>query len=316
MTLKNQPAIALGTWAWGVGINGGSQVFGDYLTADDLKPVVDQAMAAGFNLWDTAYAYGAGASETLLGNLLKPYPRSDYLLSTKFTPQMAGTGDHEMAKMLDGSLKRLHTDHIDLYWIHNPADVEKWTPELIPLVKSGKIRHVGVSNHNLAQIKRAGEILGAAGIPISAVQNHFSLLYRSSEKAKIIDYCRAHQMTFYAYMVLEQGVLTGQYNVEHPLPAGSSRAKTYNAVLPQLTQLVAALNEIGAKQGATAADVATAYAIAKGTTPIIGVTKAKYIASEQRAVKVNLSSADIAHLEDLAQATDVDTKGAWEASMV
>ncbi|AVK64436.1 aldo/keto reductase [Lactobacillus sp. CBA3606] len=316
MIVKKQPAIALGTWAWGVGVNGGSQVFGDYLTATDLKPVVDQAMAAGFNLWDTAYAYGAGASETLLGELLKPYSRSDYLLSTKFTPQLAGTGDHEMAKMLAGSLKRLHTDHIDLYWIHNPADVEKWTPELIPLVKSGQIRQVGVSNHNLAQIKRASEILGAAGIPISAVQNHFSLLYRSSETAGIIDYCRKHQMTFYAYMVLEQGVLTGQYNVEHPLPAGSLRAKTYNAVLPQLTQLVMALNEIGEKQGATAADVATAYAIAKGTMPIIGVTKAKYIASEEKAVTVNLTATDMMHLENLAQTTNVDTKGAWEAPMI
>ena len=72
--------------------------------------------------------------------------------------------------------------HIDIYWIHNPADVEKWTPYLIPLVKSGKVKRIGVSNHNLAQIKRAEEILSKEGVHIFAVQNHYSLLYRSSRK--------------------------------------------------------------------------------------------------------------------------------------
>ncbi|WP_369404382.1 aldo/keto reductase [Secundilactobacillus collinoides] len=86
---------------------------------------------------------------------------------------------------------------MDLYWIHNPTDVEKWTPQLIPLVKSGHIKRVGVSNHNLAQIKRANEILGKAGIQVSAVQNHFSLLYRSSEEAGILDYCLQHDIDFF-----------------------------------------------------------------------------------------------------------------------
>ena len=81
------------------------------------------------------------------------------ILSTKFTPQIAGEGADPVAEMCEGSLKRLGTDHIDIYWIHNPADVEKWTPYLAPLVKSGKALRVGVSNHNLAQIQRAEEIL-------------------------------------------------------------------------------------------------------------------------------------------------------------
>ena len=89
---------------------------------------------------------------------------------------------------------------IDIYWIHNPMDVERWTPDLIPLAKSGQIKTIGVSNHNLAEIKRAGEILAAEGLKISAVQNHFSLLHRSSEKAGILDYCKENGITFYAYM--------------------------------------------------------------------------------------------------------------------
>lgn len=311
---NTQAKIALGTWAWGDTPEG--QVFGNYLTAADLKPVVTAAMAAGFNLWDTAYAYGSGESESKLGELLQDYPRDSYQLSTKFTPQMAaGDSDHEVADMLEGSLKRLHTDTIDIYWIHNPGDVEKWTPQLIPLIQSGKIKRVGVSNHNLAQIKRANEILGEAGIQISAVQNHFSLLYRSSEEAGIIDYCKQHDITFFGYMVLEQGLLTGRYNVDNPLPAGSMRASVYNDVLPQVTALNDGLKAIGAKQDASAAEVATAYALAKGVTPIVGVTKAKYMASETKALALKLSDSDINRLEELGTAANVNTKGSWEAPM-
>lgn len=79
------PAVALGTWSWGAGMAGGDQVFGNHLSGDDLKPVVESAMQQGLNLFDTAYAYGMGASEQILGDLLKPYQRQDYLLSTKFT---------------------------------------------------------------------------------------------------------------------------------------------------------------------------------------------------------------------------------------
>lgn len=72
--------------------------------------------------------------------------------------------------MLDGSKARLHTDVMDIYWIHNPMDVERWTPKLIPLAKSDQIKKIGVSNHNLSEIKRANEILAAEGLKISAVQ--------------------------------------------------------------------------------------------------------------------------------------------------
>ena len=91
---------------------------------------------------------------------------------------------------------------MDIYWIHNPMDVEKWTPKLIPLAKSDQVKTIGVSNHNLSEIKRASEILAAEGLKISAVQNHFSLLHRSSQQAGILDYCKENGIAFYAYMVL------------------------------------------------------------------------------------------------------------------
>jgi aryl-alcohol dehydrogenase-like predicted oxidoreductase len=166
-------------------------------------------------MWDTAVVYGMGRSEAVLAQALKGYDRSEYQLSTKFTPQIAGDGDDPVADMLEQSLDRMGTEYVDLYWIHNPADVARWTPLLIPLLKNGKIRHVGVSNHNMEEIALADQILGEAGFRVEAVQNHYSLLYRSSERAGILDHCREHDVRFFSYMVLEQGALTGTYGPAH-----------------------------------------------------------------------------------------------------
>jgi aryl-alcohol dehydrogenase-like predicted oxidoreductase len=309
------PAIALGTWAWGDSGEAGNGYFGSTLTRAGLEEVVAKAHAAGFTLWDTAQVYGMGRSETVLGEVLQRYARSDYQLSTKFTPQIAGAGDAPVADMLEKSLANLRTEYIDLYWIHNPGDVARWTPHLIPLLKSGKVRHVGVSNHNLSQIELANRILGEAGFRVEAIQNHYSLLYRSSERAGILDYCRTHGIAFFAYLVLEQGALTGKYSPENPLPEGSNRAKTYNGMLPQLKAVTNMLAAIGQKRGAAAPDVATAWGIAKGTTPIIGVTRPDYIASLVRARGITLTGDEIAELEALAAAAHVNTRGWWEHEM-
>ena len=103
------------------------------------------------------------------------------------------------------------------------------------------------------------------------------MLNRSSESSGILDYCKENGIVFFAYMVLEQGSLSGKYDTEHPFPDGSDRAKSYNPILPQLTELVAAMKEIGEAHGLSAAQVGTAWAIAKGTLPIIGVALAASI---------------------------------------
>lgn len=155
--MTNKPSIVLGTWSWGTGVAGGDQVFGNHLGEKELRPVFEEAMKNGLNLWDSAVVYGMGASETLLSTFTREYPRNEVLVSTKFTPQIANEkAENPVAEMLEGSLHRFGTDYIDIYWIHNPADVERWTPYLAPLVKNGKIRRVGVSNHNLSQIKPCG----------------------------------------------------------------------------------------------------------------------------------------------------------------
>ena len=259
--------------------------------------------------------YGEGSSERILGDFIKNARRGDVIISTKFTPQIAGEGAEAMRDMLDGSMARLHTDVIDIYWIHNPMDVERWTPQLIPLAKSGRIKSIGVSNHNLAEIKRAGEILAGAGLKISAVQNHFSLLHRSSEKAGILEYCKENGIIFFSYMVLEQGALTGRYDAAHPFPEGSGRGAAYNARLKELDALVSELKKIGGRHGISPAQAATAWAIAKATLPIIGVTKVKQVEEAAAAANVELNAEETARLEALGGEAEVSTLREWEKEM-
>lgn len=307
--------IALGAWSWGVGDTGGDKVFGNYLTADDLKLVFDKATELGLNIWDTAPVYGMGSSETILGEFIKSVNRDNIVISTKFTPHLAGASPNAAREMLEGSLKRLNVDYVDVYWIHNPDDIERWTPELIPLAKEGLIRSIGVSNHNLAEIKRVGEILGAEGLKLSAVQNHYSLLHRSSERAGILDYCAENDITFFAYMVLEQGALTGKYDRAHPFPEGSSRAKSYNGILPGLEELIGGMREIGERHNAAPAQIAAAWAIAKGTLPIIGITKVKQAEETARTANIALSAEEMTELERLAEKSNVKTLRGWEREM-
>ncbi len=217
--------------------------------------------------------------------------------------------------MIDGSKKRLHMDVIDIYWIHNPMDVERWTPDLIPLAKSGQINEIGVSNHNLAEIKRANEILAEEGLRVSAVQNHFSLLHRSSDRAGILNFCKENGITFYAYMVLEQGALTGRYHEANPFPAGTGRGESYNPYLKKLEALVDEMKMIGTRFDASPAQVATAWAIAKGTFPIIGVTKARQVEEAADASQICLTEEEVGRLEKLGDETGVHTLREWEKEM-
>ena len=297
------------------GAAGGDQVFGNHLSDQELKAVFDAGMKYGLNLWDTAAVYGEGSSERILGSFVKDVAREAVVLSTKFTPQIASDSPEAMQEMLDDSKERLHTDVIDLYWIHNPMDVEKWTPKLIPLAKSGQIKSIGVSNHSLTEIKRAGEILAAEGLKVSAVQNHYSLLHRSSEKAGILEYCRKNSISFYAYMVLEQGALSGKYNQANPFPEGSDRAAAYNHALPELEALVAEMKKIGAAHDASTPQIAIAWAIAKGTLPVIGVTKVHHVEEAAQAMSVKLTQEEVGALEELGDQIGVSTLREWEKEM-
>lgn len=306
------PKIALGAWAWG---NDGT--FGNNFTAENLKPIFDTAMDNGLNLWDTAYAYGMGTSEKVLAGFLKGLPRESYLISDKFTPQCADpSSENAMKDMIEMQLELMDLDRFDVYWIHNVWDAPKWTEELAKYFE-GKynVPLLGVSNHNLAEIKQANEILKAHGLKLSAVQNHYSLINRSSEESGIMEYCRENDIYFFAYMVLEQGALSGKYDTQHPMPEGSARAETYNAVLDKLEVLNAELKKLADKYSVGPAQIPVAWAIAKGTLPIIGVTKTNHVEDAVKAANIELTAEEIAELEKLADSLEINAIRFWEKEM-
>ena len=311
MEQKQLPKIALGAWAWG---NDGT--FGGTLTAEALRPVFEAGMQAGLNLWDTAYAYGMGTSEKVLGTFLKDVAREDVILSDKFTPQCADPdADNAVTALFETSAKLLGVDDMDIYWIHNPVGAPKWVTKLIPLAKSGKIGRIGLSNHNLAEIEEAAAILEKEGLHISAIQNHFSLLNRSSETSGILDYCKEKGITFFSYMVLEQGALTGKYDTAHPFPADSDRGAVYNPMLPQLEKLNETLKTIADHHGVATAQIPVAWAIAKGTLPIIGVTKVYQVEDAAKAAAITLSDDEVHTLEQAADALSLNVIRYWEKEM-
>lgn len=312
MILKeNLPKIALGAWAWG---NDGT--FGNEHKIDDLKPIYDKAMKLGLNLWDNAFVYGMGTSEEILGQFLRNSQRDDFIISTKFTPQLAEMFEgNQVTAMYENSAKILGVDEIDIFWIHNPIDAPEWTKKLVETAKEHKIGMIGVSNHNLAEIKEANEILNDAGLKLGAVQNHYSLLNRSSEDSGILDYCKENDLVFFSYMVLEQGALSGKYDTIHPFPEGSDRANAYNESLMEIEELNNAIAEIASKHDVKVAQLPIAWAISKGTLPIVGATKVHHVEDAANALDITLSEDEIKTMEKLADNANINTIRFWEKEM-
>ncbi len=309
--MNNYPKIALGAWAWG---NDGT--FGSNLSEETLRPIFDIAMENGLNLWDTAYAYGMGTSEKVLAGFLKGLPREAFFISDKFTPQCANGKPTAMADMIGMQLELMDLDRFDIYWIHNVWGAPHWTEELAKYYeKKEETPLFGVSNHNLAEIRQADEILRSHGLRLSAVQNHYSLINRSSEDSGILDYCRENGITFFSYMVLEQGALTGKYDTTHPMPAASDRGKTYNPVMGKLEVLNGKLKELAVKYGVATAQIPVAWAIAKGTLPIIGVTKVEQVMDAVKAANIVLTAEETRELEEVADSLELNMVRDWEKKM-
>ena len=310
--MKKLPQVALGAWAWG---NDGT--FGNELTVESLQPVFDRAMKNGLNLWDSAYVYGMGTSEKILGTFLKDWTRDSYIISDKLTPQCADySSDSPVKDMLDMQYQLLGINNMDIYWIHNPVDSPKWIEEVASYYE-GKDNApiIGVSNHNLDEIKEADRILKSHGLRLGAVQNHYSLLNRSSEESGILDYCKNNHIYFFAYMVLEQGALSGKYDTKHPFPAGSQRAEVYNPVLDKLEIMNKKLKEIADELHVSSAQIPVAYAIKKGTIPIVGVTKVNHVDDVLSTLNIKLTDKHVKELENTADHLNLNLIRMWEKKM-
>jgi aryl-alcohol dehydrogenase-like predicted oxidoreductase len=196
----------------------GCNNFGRRLDEAGTKAVVDAARDAGVNFFDTADIYGNGQSEEFLGRALGS-ARRDVVVATKFgmgPPPDGRPGGHPtwVVEAAEASLRRLGTDHIDLYWLHAPdpkTPIGDTLQALHGLVTAGTVRELGCSNFSSDQLDEAADAAASLGVqPFVTVQNEYSLLRRRPER-HVLDACRRHGMSFVPYFPLASGLLTGKY---------------------------------------------------------------------------------------------------------
>lgn len=308
---KSIPPYMLGTWAWGNGINGSKMVFGKSYDKSVLKETFRTACELGLTLFDTAEVYGMGNAERLLGEFMKS-SNIPVQISTKYMPSKHHkAGAMEIA--LNASCERLKITAPDIYWIHVPNNVEQNIKEGIKLLEEGKIKRLGVSNFHLHELQKAQTQLQKAGFSVAAVQNHFSLLSRTPQQEEIIKWCKENDVVYFAYMVLEQGALSGKYDVTHHFPRFSRRSFAFGKKYFRKTEpLIDFMRELAQKYGIDTSQIPLLWAVCKETTPIVGVTNPEQVIQLSKASSLVLQKNEIDRLEYLADQTGIILKASWE----
>ena len=305
---KNKKEVMIGTWAWGPGMNGSKLVFGKSYDESVLRDTFEKATKLGFLKWDTAAVYGMGSCEKLLGGFING--RKDIFLSTKYFP----TKKYKAGSLTDSfneSMERLQLKSADIFWLHAPKNIEENLSEAVPLMKDGRIKSIGISNVSMENIKTAERYLEKNGLKLGAVQNHFSLL--RNDQQPIIDYCNSKGIQYYAYMVLEQGALTGRYNAKNHFPTFSMRGFAFpKSKFKKIEDLLNLMKTIANKYGIDESQIPILWAIAKGAIPIIGITKPAYAEKLSAALEVTLSDDEVNKLTAEAKKTGIRQQGSWE----
>ena len=300
--------VMIGTWAWGPGFNGSKQVFGNNYDEEILRETFEKAVNLGLTRWDTAAVYGMGSCEKLLGKFING--RDDIFISTKFFPDKKFR-EGALEKSFNESMTRLNLKSADLFWIHKPNNLTKNLQEAVPLLQDGRIRSIGISNVSLKDIRTAEDILSREGLSLGAVQNHFSLL--RNDQQPLIDYCNSKGITYYAYMVLEQGALAGRYNVTCPFPLLSMRRLAFpKSKFRKIESLLKLMEQTALKYNIDKSQIPVLWVIAKGAVPIIGITKPVYAERLAEALQVDLTPEEIEQLTSEAAATGIRQQGSWE----
>jgi aryl-alcohol dehydrogenase-like predicted oxidoreductase len=300
--------VMIGTWAWGSGYNGSKMIFGQVYDEQILKDTFEKAVSLGFTKWDTAAVYGMGSCERLLGSFIKD--ANDIFISTKYFPNKKFKSE-DLENSFNESMERLGLKSADLFWIHKPNNLLLNLNEAVPLMKDGRIRSIGISNVSMKDIKDAEEFLGQHGLNLGAVQNHFSLL--RSDQQPIIDYCKQKGITYYAYMVLEQGALAGRYNAKDHFPTFSMRNFAFpKSKFRKIEGLLNMMKEIADKYGIDRSQIPILWVIAKGAVPIVGITKPSYVEKLADALKIELTDEEVISLTEEAGNTGIRQQGSWE----
>ena len=276
------------------------------LNPDQSEEIIRHALDLGINFFDTANTYSAGTSEEYLGRAIqKNIAREKVVLASKVYFNDGHLSREAIYREIDGTLRRLGTDYLDLYIIHRfdyTTPIEETMEALDSLVRSGKVRALGASamyGYQFYNLQLAARDNGWK--PFVSMQNHYNLLYREDER-EMIPLCRQMQVALTPYSPLAAGRLS---RPEWKADTLRSRTDTtavskYDSTQETDSRIVQRVHELSEKHGATMSQIALAWQFAKGVTaPIIGATKAKYFDDAVGALKVKLSQEDIAFLEEL-----------------
>jgi aryl-alcohol dehydrogenase-like predicted oxidoreductase len=297
----------------GVGCNN----FGGRIDETRTEQVINAALEQGINFFDTADMYADGRSEELLGRFLVDRGRrGDVIIATKFGNDMPGQGrgarPEYVRLALEASLKRLHTDYVDLYQLHLPdpeVPIAETLGALDELTKVGKVREIGCSNFSAHQIKEAQAAAARHGgsARFVSVQNEYSLLHRDPEEG-VLDECERQGIAFLPFFPLMSGLLTGKYRKGGSIPEGTRVAKfeRYRKLLSdENLDKVEALIKFAESRGHTILELAISWLLSHRvvSSVIAGATSAEQIRANVSSAGWKLSAADLDEIESLLRAT-------------
>ncbi|MDV6013856.1 aldo/keto reductase [Haloechinothrix sp. LS1_15] len=277
------------------------------------KPIVRQAVEQGVIFFDTADMYSRGVSEEVTGRLLRSFfpAREDYVLTTKVSfPMSDGPNDRGLSRKhimdsIDASLRRLGTDHVDLYQIHRwdpETPIEETMEAMADVVRAGKARYIGASSMYAWQFAKAQFTARLHGWPrFVSMQNHYNLLYREEER-EMNPFCLDQGVGLLPWSPLARGWLTGGRSTEESRQASvraGSDDYAHRLYGEANLEIVDAVNRIAANRGVPAAQVALAWLLSKPgvVAPVIGATKPRYVDDAVAALELDLTGEEIAELE-------------------
>lgn len=289
----------------------GCNNFGGRLDADATAAVVHEALDAGITFFDTADIYGGTKSETFLGRALGAR-RAEIVLATKFGMQV--DAEHKGAKpayvhsALEASLRRLGTDHVDLYQLHAPdpgTPIAETLGALDECVRAGQVLEIGCSNFTVDQLRQAEDAVADGAARFVSVQNQFSLLRRQAEE-DVLPECERAGLAFLPYFPLASGVLTGKYRRGEPPPPGTrlSGVKANEGPLSEGDlALVERLSAFAAQHDRSMVELAIAWIAAHGpvASVIAGATSAEQVRANVAAADWVLDDAELAAVNALLE---------------